>query len=84
MDELFGYVFGRLKTTEDALRKVGHVMKCQNAINRKLAIGVALSGVGLIITLACIQEQSDKIAKLNYEIEKLKNPEPTEGNTESE
>lgn len=85
MDEMFGYVFGKLRVTEDALRKVGNVMKSQNVINKKLAIGIMLSGIGFIMTAAIIQMQDDKIKQLSAEIEKLKeSTESTEGDTESE
>lgn len=85
MDEMFGYVFGRLKATEGVLKNVGKAMKCQNAINRKLAIGIMLSGIGFIMVGAMMQDQSNKIKQLSEEIEKLKEPtESTEGDTESE
>jgi len=85
MDEMIAYIFGKMRVTENALNNVGKVMKTQNAINRKLAIGIMLSGIGFIMTAAIIQMQDDKIKQLSEEIEKLKEPaESTEDNTESE
>lgn len=85
MDEMIAYIFGKMRVTENALKNVGKTLTCQNKINRKLAIGVMLSGIGLIMTATIIQKQNDQIEDLIEEVNKLKKPtESTEDNTESE
>jgi hypothetical protein len=81
MDEMIAYIFGKMRVTENALNNVGKVMKTQNAINRKLAIGIMLSGVGLIITACIIQEQNNQIEDLIEEVNKLKKPVECENST---
>lgn len=85
MDEMIGYIFGRLKVSEDALRKINKVLKVQNQINRRSVLFGALVLANGILVGMHIQEQNEKIKKLSEEIEKMKEPtESQEDSTESE
>lgn len=86
MDEMYSYIFGKLKTTEDIMHRIGHAMVCQNKINRKLALAGMLTGVGFILIGVYMQEQDKKIKQLSDEINKMKEPivDTAAGDTESE
>jgi hypothetical protein len=77
MDEMMGYVFGNLKISEAAIRKINRALKFQNMINRRFVWCGLVTAVGFAVITKTIKEQQEQIKKLGEEIERMQ--QPTEG-----
>lgn len=85
MDEMLGYIFGRLKLSEDALRSINGTLRSQNLLNRRVALFALLVTANIAVMGIHIHEQNEKIKKLSEEIKAMKEPtESCTGSTESE
>lgn len=78
---MFDYIFSSLRASEESLRNVHRVLKCQNLINRRFALFTMATAAGFVVLGAHIQAQNEIIKKLGKEIKRMQ--EPTEGCTES-
>lgn len=69
------YIFGRLQTTEFAMRKVVKDLKHQRNINRNIAIIAGISVYLAVVSGIELKKQAMQIKKLEKEIEGMRNPE---------
>ena len=81
MDEMIGYIFGNLKISESAIRKITQTLKYQSRINRNVACFTVMTAIGFAVVNKTIKEQHEQIKKLSKEIERMK--EPTEGRSDT-
>lgn len=72
MCEMIGYIFGSLKSSEDAVRNIRKALKTQKVVNQGIAIFAWSTIAYMLLELHYDQQQNDKIEKLSNEVKELK------------
>lgn len=75
MCEMFGYIFGSLRSSETAIKSIHRTLKHQNRFNRNVAV-FAWGMAAYMVFAECERlEQNKKIKELSNEIKELKRSE---------
>ncbi len=72
MVEMFSYIFGSLKTSENSIKNIKTTLRSQARINRTVAAFALVVAVYAIALEVHIYEQNKKIQNLDNEIKELK------------
>lgn len=75
MNEMVAYIFGSLRTSENAVKNIRKTLRHQARINRGVAAFALTMTVYVILMELNALEQNKKIEKLNTELEELKRSE---------
>ena len=75
MDEMIGYIFSNLKTSEYSVKNITKVLESQKRFNQRVVTFAFLAAVYAVLANINAQEQNKKIEKLSSEIKKLKRSE---------
>lgn len=73
MNEMIGYIFGSLRTSEIEIKNVKKILRSQAKINNRFALYVLLTSICMTVVEIHIQDQNKKIEELSEEIKELKN-----------
>ena len=75
MCEVFGYIFGSLRSSEKAVQSIQQTLKYQKSFNRNVAVlAWAMAAYGVTNEIDR-KKQNKKIEELSNEIKELKRPE---------
>ena len=72
MVEMFSYIFGSLKTSENSIKNIKTTLRSQARINRTVAAFALVVAVYAIALEVHTYEQNKKIQNLDNEIKELK------------
>lgn len=75
MDEMMNYIFGSIRTSEVAVKNISKALTKQTKINKSFRLFAICVTVNLVISEIERREQSEKIRKMEKEIEELKRSE---------
>lgn len=75
MAEIMGYICGNLQITEKRLNAVAKALRSQNKINKSVTLFMIVFTINMVTATMEQQAQSERIRKLEKEIEELKRPE---------
>jgi hypothetical protein len=74
MDEMIGYIFGSLRSSDNAVKGIGKTLKKQEIINRKTTFSILILAAYTTVVAMHYHEQNEKIKSLKKEINDLKEP----------
>jgi len=72
MDRIFGYIFGSLKESEIAVKRVNKTLASHHSILRRTVIFSWMTVISMAMMAKHICDQDETINKLNKDIEELK------------
>lgn len=75
MCEVFGYIFGSLRSSEKAVQGIQRTLKYQKGFNRKVAVLAWAMAAYVVTNEMDRRKQNKKIEELSNEIKELRRPE---------
>lgn len=75
MCEVFGYIFGSLKSSETAVKSIQKTLRYQKGFNRNITMLAWAVTVYVVVNELDRREQNKKIKELSNEIKELKRSE---------
>lgn len=75
MCEVFGYIFGSLRSSERAVQSIQRTLKHQRSFNRNVAVLAIAMTAYMVTNEIDRKKQNEKIEKLSNEVKELRRPE---------